>query len=214
VQRKDCSRPRGVLGWSVDSRSPVLQSSRKGASCWRLGADRMGEGYRRVLPQYFRGPQRPCWEINILASVAETFSSDRRWVDFRRTQNAKDLTGFDHGVAILAATSLANAQSATPIEGNPSAARPAPPVSGTVVMPASPSTTGAAPNSAAFEIGRGCPYAWGQSRQGSRFDPNPRAAGQIVGSRITNGPAMSGPFHLKHAALDYGSADHRRPLRY
>jgi hypothetical protein len=53
------------------------------------------------------------------------------------------------GAAILAATSLANAQSATPIEGNPSAARPAPPVSGTVVMPASPSTTGAAPNSAA-----------------------------------------------------------------
>jgi hypothetical protein len=49
--------------------------------------------------------------------------------------------------AILAATSLANAQSATPIEGNPSTARPAPPVSGTVVMPASPSTTGAAPKS-------------------------------------------------------------------
>jgi hypothetical protein len=48
-----------------------------------------------------------------------------------------------------AATSLVNAQSATPIEGNPSAARPAPPVSGTLVMPASPSTTGAAPNSAA-----------------------------------------------------------------
>jgi hypothetical protein len=53
------------------------------------------------------------------------------------------------GAAILAATSLANAQSATPIEGNPSIVRPAPPVSGTVVMPASPSTTGAAPNSAA-----------------------------------------------------------------
>jgi hypothetical protein len=51
--------------------------------------------------------------------------------------------------AILAATALAYAQSATPIEGNPSVVRPAPPVSGTVVMPRSPSTTGAAPNSAA-----------------------------------------------------------------
>jgi hypothetical protein len=53
------------------------------------------------------------------------------------------------GAAILAGTALAYAQSATPIEGNPSVGRPAPPVSGTVVMPASPSTTGAAPNSAA-----------------------------------------------------------------
>jgi hypothetical protein len=53
------------------------------------------------------------------------------------------------GAAILAATALAYAQSASPIEGNPSAVRPAPPVSGTVVMPTSPSTSGAAPNSAA-----------------------------------------------------------------
>ena len=53
------------------------------------------------------------------------------------------------GAATLAATALAYAQSASPIEGNPSAVRPAPPVSGTMVMPASPSTTGAAPNSAA-----------------------------------------------------------------
>ena len=44
------------------------------------------------------------------------------------------------GAAILAATALAYAQSASPIEGNPSAVRPAPPVSGTVVMPGSPST--------------------------------------------------------------------------
>ena len=51
--------------------------------------------------------------------------------------------------AILAATVLAYAQSASPIEGNPSGVRPAPPVSGTMVMPASPSTSGAAPNSAA-----------------------------------------------------------------
>ena len=36
------------------------------------------------------------------------------------------------GAAILAATALAYAQSASPIEGNPSAVRPAPPVSGTV----------------------------------------------------------------------------------
>jgi hypothetical protein len=57
--------------------------------------------------------------------------------------------GLFTGSAILGATALVYAQSATPIEGNPSAARPAPPVSGTVVMPASPSTTGAAPNSAA-----------------------------------------------------------------
>jgi hypothetical protein len=53
------------------------------------------------------------------------------------------------GAAILATTALACAQSVSPIEGNPSAVRPAPPVSGTVVMPGSPSTTGAAPNSAA-----------------------------------------------------------------
>jgi hypothetical protein len=53
------------------------------------------------------------------------------------------------GAAILAATALTYAQSATPIEGNPSVVRPAPPVSGTVVMPTSPSTSGAAPNSAA-----------------------------------------------------------------
>jgi hypothetical protein len=50
------------------------------------------------------------------------------------------------GAAILAATALVYAQSATPIEGNPSVVRPAPPVSGAVVMP---STSGAAPNSAA-----------------------------------------------------------------
>jgi hypothetical protein len=49
--------------------------------------------------------------------------------------------------AILAATALVYAQSATPIEGNPSVVRPAPP-SGTV-MTAPRSTTGAAPNSAA-----------------------------------------------------------------
>jgi hypothetical protein len=53
------------------------------------------------------------------------------------------------GAAILTATALAHAQSASPIEGSPSAVRPTPPVSGAVVMPASPSTTGAAPNSAA-----------------------------------------------------------------
>ena len=57
------------------------------------------------------------------------------------------------GAAILTATALAYAQSASPIEGNPSAVRPAPPVSGAVVMPASPSTTGAAPNSAAPKEG-------------------------------------------------------------
>jgi hypothetical protein len=51
--------------------------------------------------------------------------------------------------AILASTVLAYAQSASPIEGNPSGVRPEPPVSGTMVMPAFPSTTGAAPNSAA-----------------------------------------------------------------
>jgi hypothetical protein len=51
--------------------------------------------------------------------------------------------------AILTATVLVYAQSASPIEGNPSVIRPAPPVSGAVVMPPSPSTTGAAPNSAA-----------------------------------------------------------------
>jgi hypothetical protein len=53
------------------------------------------------------------------------------------------------GAALLAATALAYAQSASPIEGNPSAIRPAPPVSGTMVMPTSPTTSGAAPSSAA-----------------------------------------------------------------
>jgi hypothetical protein len=53
------------------------------------------------------------------------------------------------GAAILAATALVYAQSASPIEGNPSVVRPAPPVSGAVTMPTSPSTSGAAPNSAA-----------------------------------------------------------------
>jgi hypothetical protein len=55
--------------------------------------------------------------------------------------------GLFTGAAILGATALVYAQSATPIEGNPSVVRPAPP-SGTV-MTSPPSTTGAAPNSAA-----------------------------------------------------------------
>jgi hypothetical protein len=54
--------------------------------------------------------------------------------------------GLFTGAAILAATGLVYAQSATPIEGNP-VVRPAPP-SGTVTT-APPATTGAAPNSAA-----------------------------------------------------------------
>jgi hypothetical protein len=44
--------------------------------------------------------------------------------------------GLMTGAAILAGTALAYAQSASPIEGNPSAVRPEPPVSGTMVMPA------------------------------------------------------------------------------
>jgi len=55
--------------------------------------------------------------------------------------------GLFTSAAILAATALVYAQSATPIEGNPSVVHPAPP-SG-AVMTAPPSTTGAAPNSAA-----------------------------------------------------------------
>jgi hypothetical protein len=57
--------------------------------------------------------------------------------------------GLFTAAAILGATALVYAQSATPIEDTPSVVRPEPPVSGTIVMPASPSTTGAAPNSAA-----------------------------------------------------------------
>jgi hypothetical protein len=53
--------------------------------------------------------------------------------------------GLCAGAAILAATAVAYAQSATPIEGNPSVIRPAP--SGTMTAP--PSTSGAAPNLAA-----------------------------------------------------------------
>jgi hypothetical protein len=49
------------------------------------------------------------------------------------------------GALILATTGVVNAQSATPIEGNPSTIRPAP--SGTMTAP--PLTSGAAPNSAA-----------------------------------------------------------------
>jgi hypothetical protein len=54
--------------------------------------------------------------------------------------------GLFAGAAILAATAVVYAQSAAPIEGNPSIVRPAP--SGTV-MTAPSATTGAAPNSAA-----------------------------------------------------------------
>jgi hypothetical protein len=56
------------------------------------------------------------------------------------------------GAAILAVATLANAQSVTPTEGNPSTVRPvAPPA--TMVRPAPPATTGAAPNSAAPNSG-------------------------------------------------------------
>jgi hypothetical protein len=50
--------------------------------------------------------------------------------------------------AVILASASAFAQSATPLQGNPSTVRPAPPPSGTM-MPVSPSTTGAAPSSAA-----------------------------------------------------------------
>jgi hypothetical protein len=54
------------------------------------------------------------------------------------------------GAALLVAASFAQAQSVTPIEGNPGAGQrtEAPPRAGTNV-PALPSTNGAAPNSAA-----------------------------------------------------------------
>jgi hypothetical protein len=60
----------------------------------------------------------------------------------------KSSLGLIAGAAILASAS-AYAQSATPIEGNPSTARPAPAPPATMVRPAPPATTGAAPNSAA-----------------------------------------------------------------
>jgi hypothetical protein len=52
------------------------------------------------------------------------------------------------GASILAAAA-AHAQSATPLEGNPSTVRPAPAPPAGMVRPAPPATTGAAPNSAA-----------------------------------------------------------------
>jgi hypothetical protein len=55
------------------------------------------------------------------------------------------------GASLLAVAS-AHAQSATPIEGNPSTVRPAAPPA-TAVRPAPPATTGAAPNSAAPNSG-------------------------------------------------------------
>jgi hypothetical protein len=59
----------------------------------------------------------------------------------------KTSLGLLAGAAILAATAVVYAQSATPIEGNPSVVRPAAP-SGTG-MTSPRTTTGAAPNSAA-----------------------------------------------------------------
>jgi hypothetical protein len=56
------------------------------------------------------------------------------------------------GAAILAAETLAHAQSVTPTEGNPSTVRPAAPPS-SMVRPTPPATTGAAPNSAAPSSG-------------------------------------------------------------
>jgi hypothetical protein len=59
----------------------------------------------------------------------------------------KKSLGLIAGAVILASAS-AYAQSATPLQGNPSTVRPAAPPAATV-RPAPPATTGAAPNSAA-----------------------------------------------------------------
>ncbi len=67
--------------------------------------------------------------------------------------------GLITSAAILAATALVYAQSATPIEGNPSVVRPAP--SGGAVMTAPPSTTGAAPKFGRSEVRRDLSHAWG-----------------------------------------------------
>jgi hypothetical protein len=102
------------------------------------------------------------------------------------------------GVAILAAT----AQSATPIEGNPR--------SPCAASQRHRRDAGVSLNDRrrsefrCSEIGRGRPYARGQSRQGSRFDPNPRAAGQKAGSRADegyNGPAMDGAISFENTRL-------------
>jgi hypothetical protein len=59
----------------------------------------------------------------------------------------KTSVGLLAGAAILAATAVVYAQSATPIEGNPSLIRPAAPSGAGMTSPRT--TTGAAPNSAA-----------------------------------------------------------------
>ena len=108
--------------------------------------------------------------------------------------------GLFAGAAILAATAVVYAQSATPIEGNPSIVRPAP--SGTV-MTAPPATTGAAPNSAAPKTeGAGHMPGGNPDRPPGSTQPTSLRADNSRASRHCDGPQhTSGPFQFKSRSL-------------